>query len=130
MTINTLKATAPYLPTAIYYEDGDFLEYIREDIPSVDRRVDEYLTLVVDMFDRHPIGVKLKGFRYLYSRGVSQGYFRSNQDFISLTALVEKAMTTIVDSIFGEIERQRAYEQAIEIAKVDNVHVDRDQFAA
>lgn len=119
-----------YKPTAIYYEDGDFLEYVRKDIPTIDRRVDEYLTLIVDMYNRRPVGVKLKGFKHLYYKGLSQGYFNKGSDFILLTEIVEKVMTLIGDSLFEKIELRQAYQQAIDITKSDNVRVDKEQFAA
>ena len=119
-----------YKPMAIYYQEADFLEYIRKDVPAVDRRVDDFLTLVLDMYSRDLIGVKLKGFRHLYERILSKGYINKDQEFIPLTELFEKMMTIVGDDIFDKIERRQAYEQAIEVTKHDNVCVDREQLAA
>lgn len=125
---NKIPSLEPvYTPTAIYYREADYLEYVRRDVPSVSRRVDEYLTMVLDMHDRSPIGVKIKGFRHLYNREIRGN---DDADFILLTRVFERVMTILGDHIFDKIDRKRAYEQAIEIAREDQVRVDTHAVAA
>lgn len=119
-----------YRPIAIYYQEADFLEYVREDVPYIARRVDEFLTLILDMQDRRIIGVRIKGFRYLYRKSIKQEMKISDQDFFSLRDVFEKVMKEIGDDIFIQLERRRAYEQALEMADSDKVRVDSSQLAA
>lgn len=119
-----------YQPTAIYYDEADLLEYIRRDVPSVNRRVDDILTLVFEMHNRELIGVKLKGFRYFYNKMMNKWEPSDSEDFVLLTAIFERLITQLGDGIFAEEDRKRAYEQAMEIAAFDHVKVPRDQIAA
>ena len=113
----------PYTPKAIYYEASDSLEYVRRDDPAVYRRVDEYLTLVLDLHSRTLLGVKLKGFRHLCLTQLSSKHI-SSKHFISLIAVLEDAMSAGGDAIFKEAERKSAYRDALEIAEQDNVKLE------
>jgi hypothetical protein len=130
MRENKGNLVGAYVPTAIYYQEADFLEYVREDVPCVNRRIDEFLTLVLDMHDRRPIGIKIKGFRYFYNTSVKKGRSPDKNEFVSLAEIFEQLMKVIGDDIFDQLERRRAYEQAIEIAQTDQVRISTDQIAA
>lgn len=127
--VTDLLTDRTYVPTAIYYREADFLEYVREDTPHISRRVDEYLTLILSMTERQLIGLRIKGFRHLYMK------FASNKDmsdasFFLLSHIFEDVMKEIGDNLFDEIERRKAYEEAISIAVRDQVQVRTDQIAA
>lgn len=115
----------PYCPKAIYYEASDSLEYVRRDEPAVYRRVDEYLTLVLDLHSRALMGFKLKGFRHLYLTHLMPKYHLSDKQFISLMMVLEDAMSAGGDAIFKETERKSAYLDALQIAEQDNVQVEQ-----
>ncbi len=109
-----------YVPVAVYYEDADMVEYIREDVPCVNRRIDAFLTLALKMDDREPIGFKLKGFKNFYLHHFqddAQGDDRER--FLTLVNVIEKATKVLGEEIFEE-DRRAAYQQAYRIAKEDN----------
>ncbi|OBQ61203.1 MULTISPECIES: hypothetical protein [Mesorhizobium] len=111
-----------YRPCAIYYEQSDSLEYVRVDSPSVYRRVDDFLTLILAMEDRSPIGFKLKGFRHFYLRHLKRNYHSERQEFLALVKIVEEALCVFGDKVFDD-EKRVAYQRAIDIAQSDNVEV-------
>lgn len=115
----------PFEPKAIYYESSDSLEYVRRDEPAVYRRIDEYLTLVLELHSRSLLGFKLKGFRHLYLAHLVPKYHLTERHFIPLIAVLEDAMSVSVNGIFEEAERQSAYMDALDLAKQDNVHVEQ-----
>ncbi len=114
-----------YTPAAIYYENSDSLEYVRRDDPAVYRRVDEYLTLVLDLHSRALLGFKLKGFRYLYQTHLMPKYHLKDHQFLSLITVLEDVMRVGGDAIFEAAEREAAYRDARDIAAEDNVRVDQ-----
>ena len=120
----TSSDAQPYVPKAVYYEASDSLEYVRRDDPAVYRRVDEYLTLVLDLHSRGLLGFKLKGFRHLYLTHLPK-YNLNNRTFLSLMTVLEDAMSAGANGIFEEAERQSAYRDALRIAEQDNVTVDQ-----
>jgi hypothetical protein len=71
-----------YSPAAIYYEEADIVEYIRADVPALHRRIDEFLTLVLDLDTREPIGFALKGFRNYYLKHIKPQ--NSGIEFVAL----------------------------------------------
>lgn len=106
--------TTPYSAVAIYYEGADMVEYVRRDAPSVCVRVDELLTLVVDMRNRDDlIGFRLKGFRNYYLRNLS-----GLDDFVSLVGVLEREITEVGNTTF---DRRDAYQRARTIAISDSV---------
>src|SRR4029077_2594532 len=72
---SNIELHARYTPVGVYYEDADMVEYIRKDVPCVNRRIDDLLTLALDMESREPIGFKLKGFKNFYLH-----YFKPAQE--------------------------------------------------
>lgn len=112
-----------YTPTAIYYHEADSLEYIRRDVPCIYRRVDEILTLILELRSREPLGFQFKGFRSFYVNHISQKYSFEHDNFIRAVNLIEEALTIAGDTIFTQNERSSAYEAAIQIAVEDHVKV-------
>jgi hypothetical protein len=109
-----------YKPSAIYFQESDCLEYVRFDVPNIYRRIDEFLTLVVSMDEREPIGFSLKGFRNFYVRKYPQK--APAPEFRNLVCLIEEIVGEIGDDIFSE-DKRRAYRKAIEIATDDEVQL-------
>jgi hypothetical protein len=122
-----IKLVGSYKPSAIYFQESDCLEYVRSDIPNVYRRVDEFLTLIVSMDERKPIGFTLKGFRNFYLRKYAQK--GNSPEFRNVVRLIEAIVSELGDDIFCE-DKRAAYRQAIEIAKDDEVQLtDVPQYA-
>ena len=113
-----------YRAKAIYYEQSDSLEYVRRDTPTVYRRIDEQLTLILDMDSREPMGFKFKGYRHFFLRHLQGKYDLDEQHFLKLIDVLQKALSVGGDAIFDAVERQSAYRQALEIAREDDVLVD------
>ncbi|MGP0093711.1 MAG: hypothetical protein ACLPKB_27775 [Xanthobacteraceae bacterium] len=110
--------TARYSPVAVYYEDADTVEYIRQDVPCVHRRVDDFLTLALDMNNRQPIGFRLKGFKNFYIHHL-RAADNDRERFLKLVSVIETATKLLGNRIFDD-DRRAAYEQARRIAAEDN----------
>jgi hypothetical protein len=110
---------ARYTPVAVYYEEADTVEYIRQDVPSVNRRIDGFLTLILDMTSRKPIGFRLKGFKNFYIRHIKDTEHEDRDEFLHLVRVIEKAIEVAGHKVF-EKEKREAYDQACQIAKEDN----------
>lgn len=114
-----INLSTAYSPSAIYYEDADAVEYVREDRPCSYRRIDEFLTLICDLEHRDQlIGFRLKGFRQFY-----EAHLHHSGDFVSLVGALERALTDSANKVFEERERERtdAYNRAKIIALDDRV---------
>lgn len=97
---------------ARYYEPMDFLLYLREDLPYRADRVDSFLTLLWHPHEERAIGVKLKGFRFLFQQLQAivraQGGALPENGFPTLMSAVEVAMTAgLGASVTAGAERKR-----------------------
>ncbi len=115
-----------YTSVAVYYEDSDSLEYVRRDEPSIYRRVDELLTLVLSMRTREPIGFQLKGFRHFYLQYIKDKINR-DESFSQLIIILEEAVKRLGNKVFSEQDRLSAYVKAQDIAKEDDVQLSKTQ---
>jgi hypothetical protein len=59
---------APFSPVARYYPGMDFLLYLNQDCSYRADRVDPFLTVLWHPYEDRLVGVKLKGFRFLFDR--------------------------------------------------------------
>lgn len=112
-----------YVPKAVYYEAADSLEYVRRDEPAIYRRVDECLTLILELETRQLLGFKLKGFKHLYVTELQPKYHLRAGEFLSLIKILESAMSLRGNALFEIAERRRAYKEALELASEDKVLV-------
>ncbi|WP_027162600.1 hypothetical protein [Mesorhizobium sp. WSM1293] len=110
-----------YTPRALYYEDADALEYVRVDAPVVHRRIDEFLTLILDLETREPVGFKIKGFRNFYLRTIKSSPRTIEAPFLRLVTVLEDLMTELGEGFFSEAPRRDAYQAAADIATQDQV---------
>ena len=115
-----VSLTVRYSPVAVYYEASDIVEYVRHDVPCVHRRIDDLLTLMLDMDSMEVVGFKIKGFKNFYLKHLKPTYDLLDNDFISLVTVIERALEAAGDSIFG-YDRKTAYRQAHRIAAEDQV---------
>src|SRR5438093_341726 len=107
----------PYEPLALYFAASDTVEYVREDIPCVHIRVDSYLTLIVDMFDRAKlVGFALKGFKNTWLKPSPLGDDRA---FLSVVGVLERAITRLVDAASDQRSLQADYRRAHDLALRD-----------
>lgn len=115
--------TIPYEPVALYFEEADIVEYVRKDVPCIHRRVDEMLTLVLDLHDRKVVGFTLKGFKNIYLRYLKDQHGLEDQHFVMLSNVIEEAAGIIGDGLFDAKEREAAYKEARELASADAVEL-------
>ena len=125
-----------FLPGARYYEPMDCVIYLKEDVSYRADRVDAFLTLLWHPQEQKAVGVKLKGFHWLFQRW--QAYCRDEQDlavpdeqFVPLVKAIEIALTARLGEILtrgAESDRneerahiEERYQRAKEI--VDSVSV-------
>lgn len=123
--MTAIDMISEYKPVALYYDDADSVEYVRVDGPSVSRRIDAFLTLILDMDDRSKvIGFRLKGFRNFYSKHFRLINEALNDEFLALVSVIEKRVTEIANNHFDRAEaaqRLEAYKCARDIAAKDSV---------
>jgi hypothetical protein len=112
--------STPYRAVALYLKDSDCIEYVREDVPRIHRRVDEFLTLVIDMRERNVIGFCLKGFRHFYLNEIKTAPHHSDESFVAAVSVLESAMTKIGGQFDEKLD---AYRRAREIAWQDHVEL-------
>jgi hypothetical protein len=127
MSVNDHTASnlsTPYAPIALYFHESDSVEYVRKDVPCIYRRIDEILTLVLEMKSREIIGFRLKGFKNFYITELKKNQDFLQSDFLLAVSVLEKAMDMTCSEIFDEAEseaRKMAYQNAWNIAKQDQV---------
>jgi hypothetical protein len=107
--------TGEFVPCARYYEAMDTLIYLEADLPYRADRVDKFLTLLWHPEKDEAIGVKLKGFRFLFRRLQnfleSTGCKLNDEHFPRVVATLEVAMTAGLGAIITtEAERNRLAE--------------------
>ncbi len=109
----------PFSPVARYYDAMDCVIYLREDIAYVANRVDSFLTLLWHPSGDKLVGVKLKGFRFLFGR--LQAILRDSdvtvedREFVPLVRALELALTTRLSALFEKaLEASEAETAALE----------------
>ncbi len=127
-------------PCAKYFEAMDTLIYLEEDVAYRADRVDPFLTLLWHPDKNEAIGVKLKGFRYLFEclQEVAEGLGRKldESQFLPLIAALEMAMTAGLGAVITAdaekdrmAERRAKYEQARSLVKRAQATIDPRELA-
>jgi hypothetical protein len=103
---------APFTPSARYYEPMDYILYLEADTAYRADRVDRFLTLLWHPYEERAIGVKLKGFRFIFERTReilhSQGVEIAQVEFVPLITAFEVAMTAgLGAAVMAVAERER-----------------------
>ncbi len=129
----------PFAPAARYYEPMDCVIYLKEDVSYRADRVDAFLTLLWHPNENKAVGVKLKGFRWLFQRW--QAFCRDEKDvavpdehFVPLLKAIEIALTARLGEIITHdaesarkeerVKIERSYQCAREIVDSVSVAVD------
>lgn len=112
-----------FSPCARYYEDMDVLLYLEEDIPYRADRVDPFLTLLWHPDREDAVGVKLKGFRFLFQRIKAilraEGVKLDDAVFVPMVAALEVAMTAGLGAVItADVERERLEEKYAKARKL------------
>lgn len=127
---------ARFEPTAKYIPAMDCLIYLREDCSYRAVRLNTFQTILLHPHEDRPVGVKLKGMRFLHHRlhAILRAAKGGEVDMrsIGLVALWETALTASGDSEVEDAEKERqkllarrAREEIVNCAPA----VDVDEFA-
>jgi hypothetical protein len=124
-TITDMSLSATYKPVALYYDDADSVEYVRRDSPCIYRRIDETLTMVLDMENREAIGFRLKGFKNFYLRKLKPSMEQLDDgNFVFLVTVIERLVAEMGERHFEQDgERKKAYATAAKMARNDRVEL-------
>jgi hypothetical protein len=116
---------APYVPAAIYLHDADSVEYVRNDTAYVYRRIDGFLTLVLDLHTRQLRGFRLKGFKNFFLKHLQPKYQLLDDDFMPMVSVIEEAVRVMGDELISHPERKAAYRDVKRMAHEERVSIDR-----
>ena len=115
----------PFAPIARYYPSMDFVIYLKEDCSYRADRVDSFLTVLWHPYEQKLVGVKVKGFAFLFERLKKIITDLEDEHFLPIVKALELAMTDgSAESLMSGIEVKRKaelYEKAIEL--VDDVKI-------
>lgn len=118
---NDVALNEPYRPCAVYFDDSDCIEYVKEDGFAVYERVDDFLTLIFDKTKIRLIGFKLKGFKCVFNEQLKPLYELNDQNFVEIVSVIEAVCSKVGDCLFADDYRSRAYKAAHKMAIDDNV---------
>lgn len=120
---------AGFEPTAKYYHAMDFLLYVREDCAYVADRVDPYLTVLYHPNEGRIVGIKLKGFRFLFDQFRKIVGRLGDEHFLPVVKFIEIALVAgVAEAYIAENKEriQKSYAEARQL--VENVEFDPSEF--
>jgi hypothetical protein len=115
---------AEYVPAAVYLDDADSVEYVRRDVACVYRRVDGFLTLVLDLNSRKLNGFRLKGFKNFFLKYLQPKYQLLDDDFMPMVSVIEEAVRVMGDELVSHPERKAAYREVKRMAHDERVSIE------
>ena len=108
-------------PVAKYYKNMDFMLYLTEDCSYRADRVGQFLTILLHPTEDRAVGVKLKGFRFIFDRLRSVDERIEAGHFYPLVKALELALVGgMGEALMNDNDKSRLtekYEQAREIVK-------------
>ena len=114
---------------AYYLSSMDYLEFITSNGTTVDRRIDEFLTLIFNAERSAIVGLKIKGLRYHFNEQLKDIVEQSpDDDFILLVLILEKVIESIGPDMFNEINRT-AYKDAARFARSREARVQTSELS-
>jgi len=116
-----------FMPVARYHRIMDMLIYVNEDCSYVADRVDEYLTLLWNPTSEYVVGIKCKGFRYVFNKHKAR-LGLDEHHFLPLMKILEVLFTeTLGERIIDQgakQEREHKYQLARTLAKAAGTAVE------
>lgn len=105
-----------FAKVARYYPSMDFVLYVNEDCTYRADRVDTFLTVLWHPTEDRLVGLKLKGFRFLFRQMLAMlrplNVQVEDRDFFPIVSALEAALVAGVgEAILGEVERGRIHER-------------------
>jgi len=89
---STGASEGQFKPVARYYANMDFLLYVNEDCSYSAERVNPFLTVLWHPQEERLVGIRLKGFKFLFERIRAIVDFKDG-DFLPLTKAFEVSLT-------------------------------------
>jgi hypothetical protein len=124
-------ADTSFSPVARYYPGMDFLLYLNEDCSYRADRIDPFLTVLWHPYEDRLVGVKLKGFRFLFER-IKSVLDLKEDHFVLVVKAIEIALVGgVAEAMMQKQETKRImqmYEEARKItagARFDAREVER-----
>ena len=112
---------------AFYLGSMDYLEFITVNATTVDRRIDEFLTLIYDADLNEVVGFKIKGLKHHFNEQLKNILEQeASSDFVLLVLILETVMETIGPDLCDGINKS-AYENARKIAEVQQARVETSE---
>lgn len=112
---------AQFEPIARYYGDMDFVLYLNSDVSYRAERVDVFLTVLWHPTEHKLVGIKLKGFKFIFER-LKNILQMKDDEFIPLVKALEIALVgglaeNMMASIEDEKKAREFYKEAMDLAK-------------
>ncbi|MBK8200450.1 MAG: hypothetical protein IPK75_19045 [Acidobacteria bacterium] len=121
-----LSATKPFKPSAKYNHGLDVLAYRAEGGTCVADRVDGFLTILWDKEQKRIVGIRLKGFRWVFNE--LKGRFKwTDADFLPLVKVLEAVMS---DGLGLQIVADQREKYELAKGCVRNFHLTREELTA
>jgi hypothetical protein len=114
---------AEFKPMSRYSGPNDAMLYVREDVSYRADRVDPFLTILWHPSEWRLVGVKLKGFRFLFERLLAIDPELKKGDFVDFVRALEFAFAAgLGEKLTADLEkdareRDRKYAEAREFVK-------------
>jgi hypothetical protein len=116
-----VKEIGTFQPYARYHHGMDCLYYITMDCAYRAERVDRFVTLLWHPKTDSLVGVKLKGFRFLFDiirqKLKEEGKEMTESQWIPLVQAVETALNQDAGELINQIERKRKYDFAKKVTR-------------
>lgn len=110
-----------YKACAFYAPSMDFIEFMMVDDIAVERRIDEYLTLIYDLERINVIGFKLKGLRHFYDEVLlPQISDLDEDDFLPLMEIFNEIVALRGPEICENINKE-AYDEVKNMMNKNNI---------
>ncbi|MDZ7923043.1 MAG: hypothetical protein U5M23_03100 [Marinagarivorans sp.] len=119
-----IELAESFNPIATYNKSLDFIEYLSVDATCVSRRIDEHLTLLLDMDNElELIGFKLKGFACIYGEIMQNAGIENHQaQFSGIVEILVELISKMGDKMFPA--QKAEYARVIKFASKKDVKLD------
>jgi len=108
-----------FAPVARFYPSMDFMLYLKEDCSYRADRIDPFLTILLHPHEDKPVGIKIKGFRFIFERLKALIEIKEEQ-FLPLIKAIEVALVGgMAEAMMKDHEQNRVlvmYEKARKLA--------------
>lgn len=112
-----IGAVEQFQPHAKYHHGLDMVVYLAEDCSYTSEPVDGFLTIFWNPSRDRLVGVKLKGFRYLFHR-LKAKHKWSDDMFLPLVQVIEATLESgLAENIMQEQERMQKYALAKKLTR-------------